>query len=202
MKFTLLALASAAPALALFNYTIAVGKDEVENNDLIIFQFYGGTHRVIQSSFGSPCSSNGGFDSQQIVTPNGTVGVSRSFTVTNISTPLFFYDEADQNCLRGAVFCANTNEAGGSTQTCNLYKAAALAQGAAQGVTTSVRSNTPYSQSTASSASRTSSSARLTATSASASASATQSKSAAVGGVGASWLAGLVGLVAAVGVVA
>ncbi|KAI5481135.1 hypothetical protein MNV49_005570 [Pseudohyphozyma bogoriensis] len=200
-----------------FNYTIGVGKDEVtglpgvgfdpsrtvvaETGDLVIFSFLQGEHQVYQTIFSAPCSPGGEFTTPLLNVSNGTVsgGPSFSYEVTSLSTPLYFYDAAGVNCQQGAVFCVNTNE-NLANQSCSAFKAAALAIGASEGVTTSVR--------TASAAVPTNSSSTITSsptatanavTTSSASAASTTSKTGGAGrtvsGVVSGVVAGVLGVV-------
>ncbi|KAM0753479.1 hypothetical protein T439DRAFT_353280 [Meredithblackwellia eburnea MCA 4105] len=134
-----------------------------QNGDTIVFTMWQGEHRVLQGTPSAPCAPAGDFDTQVQTVPNGTTtgGPTFTFTVTNISQPLYFYDGTGVQCLQGAVFCVNTDESS-NTASCAAYKNAALSQGRDQGVTTSMRTNTPISTSSSTSSSPTSALATTT----------------------------------------
>ncbi|GAA5938856.1 hypothetical protein JCM1841_000410 [Sporobolomyces salmonicolor] len=159
MRFLLAALAVAS-AVSATQYTIGVGKDETtgyggypgfdpsrtqisdpESANQIVFEFLGGVHRVVQSTFDSPCSFSvpGGFDSGLQTVANGTLegnGPSATFTIANNSEVAYFSDIGDDNtpCWQGAVFCLNTDES--SAKSCAAFKTAALALGQDEDVAT------------------------------------------------------------------
>ncbi|GAA5873120.1 hypothetical protein JCM16303_006947 [Sporobolomyces ruberrimus] len=164
---TVTALAALASSAYGFVYTVGVGKDQttgqpgvgfdpsrsvvsdstIENE--VQFRFLQGTHRVVQSDFDSPCSSNGGFDSQVQDVPAGTAeesGPVATFTIPNNTGVYYFSDIGDDatECYLGAVFCLNTNEADDTT-ACHSFQAAALALGAQNGVTANTTSSTAAS---------------------------------------------------------
>jgi hypothetical protein len=59
--------------------------------NFIIFDFFSGPHRVVQSSFDAPCVASSGFDTQEIDVPAGTEsgGPTFVFPVTDSSEVLW-----------------------------------------------------------------------------------------------------------------
>ncbi|KAJ7367213.1 Cupredoxin [Mycena albidolilacea] len=103
------------------NVTAAVG-------DNIIFQFIAKNHTVTQSTFASPCeimtTPVAGIDSDfQNVPANATQIPQWSFTVNNISSPLWFFCRQTGHCAKGMVFSVN---APGTGKTFDAFKAAAM----------------------------------------------------------------------------
>ncbi|GAA5974932.1 hypothetical protein JCM5350_004509 [Sporobolomyces pararoseus] len=178
---TVAALTVFASAAHGFVYTVGVGKDQttgqpgvgfdpsrtvVSDNTIeneVQFRFLQGEHRVVQSDFDSPCSSNGGFDSGVQTVATGTAeesGPVATFTIPN-NTGVYYFSDIGSNaneCYLGAVFCLNTNEADDST-ACHSFQAAALALGAQYGVTANTTSSTAASIPSTTSTSAASSSA-------------------------------------------
>ncbi|GAA5936389.1 uncharacterized protein JCM15063_001873 [Sporobolomyces koalae] len=160
----LTALASAAHG---FVYTVGVGKDQttgqpgvgfdpsrtvvsdLNSSNEVQFRFLQGNHRVVQSDFDSPCSSNGGFDSGVQDVAAGTAeenGPVATFNIQN-NTGIYYFSDIGDNasqCYLGAVFCLNTNE-GDNDGACHTFQSAALALGAQYGVTANTTSSTAAS---------------------------------------------------------
>ncbi|KAF7307736.1 SH3 domain-containing protein [Mycena kentingensis (nom. inval.)] len=119
-------------------YTVGVGKDETTGKkgkgfdpssihpaagDTIVFEFRGGSHSAVQSSFANPCTSNGGFNSGvQTVDDNLEVdapGLPTVSLLVNDTQPLWFFDEAGGLCSEGAVLSVNPS----ATETDAQFKA-------------------------------------------------------------------------------
>ncbi|KAG7447726.1 uncharacterized protein BT62DRAFT_1061244 [Guyanagaster necrorhizus] len=82
------------------------------NGDIIKFTFTTGYHRVLASSFISPCTPSGGFDSGGQTVPEGTaVNASGLPTVSlqvNSTGPLWYAQRADgRQCNKGGVLSIN-----------------------------------------------------------------------------------------------
>ncbi|KAJ7616514.1 hypothetical protein FB45DRAFT_992818 [Roridomyces roridus] len=83
--------------------------------DNVAFQFLSGNHSITQSSFADPCTplASGAVDSGfQPVAANATQIPQFSFSVTNASTPLFFFSKQTapvNECQQGMVFAINAN---------------------------------------------------------------------------------------------
>jgi len=100
------------------NNTLAYDPPFVTANtgDIIAFQFLARNHTVTQSTFASPCqfmtSPSAGIDSgYQAVSPGATEIPQWSFTVSNSSTPLWFYCAQVGHCKQGMVFAVNPTAA-------------------------------------------------------------------------------------------
>jgi plastocyanin len=83
-----------------------------KEGDILSFQFLAGNHSVTQSSFDDPCTRlttpEPGIDSDyQPASANATMIPQWSFTVTNASTPLWFYCKQGPHCKSGMVFAVN-----------------------------------------------------------------------------------------------
>ncbi|KAK0491564.1 hypothetical protein IW261DRAFT_96427 [Armillaria novae-zelandiae] len=138
----ILALFVAIPLASATNITVSVGKDETTGKkgfgfapsyiypnigDLILFEFESGSHSVVESSFATPCTPNGGFDSQVQKVPDstdlGAPGLPTIDYYVNSTDTLWFSDQAGDNCKQGAVFVVNPTLA----QTAAQFKANAMA---------------------------------------------------------------------------
>lgn len=67
-------------------------------------------HTVTQSSFAAPCTNitGGGIDSGfQFIAPNATTISQYSFTLNNVTGPLWFYCRQANHCQQGMVFAVN-----------------------------------------------------------------------------------------------
>ncbi|KAJ7200283.1 hypothetical protein B0H12DRAFT_547583 [Mycena haematopus] len=100
--------------------------------DTVEFQFLSKNHSVTQSSFASPCTAlKGGVDSGfQAVGANATAIPEFSFTITNASTPLFFFSKQDalvNECQKGMVFTINADA--NSDKSFAAFQAAAEVSG-------------------------------------------------------------------------
>lgn len=131
---TLLGLAACASAA---NITVIVSQGGALNytpssvtaneGDVISFQFVAGNHTVTQSSFDNPCTQlSGGIDSEfQPVSSNASMVPEYSFTVSNASTPLWFFCEQGRHCEAGMVFAVNPT----ANETFDAFKAKATGGG-------------------------------------------------------------------------
>jgi plastocyanin len=86
------------------------------NGDTVAFQFLAKNHTVTQSTFATPCqimtTPNAGIDSGfQAVTPGAAQVPQWSVTVTNSSTPLWFFCRQTGHCQKGMVFAVNPTAA-------------------------------------------------------------------------------------------
>jgi len=82
------------------------------NGDTVAFQFLAKNHTVSQSTFAAPCqlmtTPSPGIDSGfQAVPANATSIPQWSFTITNNSTPLWFFCRQVGHCQKGMVFAVN-----------------------------------------------------------------------------------------------
>ncbi|KZT09715.1 uncharacterized protein LAESUDRAFT_646411 [Laetiporus sulphureus 93-53] len=130
--------------------------------DTLTFEFVAGNHTVTQSTFASPCSNftftNGstGVDSGfEFVATNATSFPTYSFTVTNASTPLWFYCRQTGHCEKGMVFAVNPT----------AEKTFAEFQAAAEKTTTNTTTSSSASVSGSSTASSTAASTSASTTS-------------------------------------
>ncbi|KAG6828139.1 hypothetical protein H0H92_009093 [Tricholoma furcatifolium] len=95
----------------------------VTNGTTITFKFTGapGNHSVTQSSFANPCEDlSGGFDSGWVFIPANNVSASPEWnlTITNASTPLWFYCKQLvplTHCSAGMVGAINAPGSGNHT---------------------------------------------------------------------------------------
>ncbi|KAF7375814.1 hypothetical protein MSAN_00471300 [Mycena sanguinolenta] len=154
LSFTRLSAAVAvlAPALSAYaaNILVLVGPNDqltfspsniaAAVGDTVTFQFESKNHSVTQSSFASPCTPlAGGIDSGfQFVAADATELPEFSFTVTNASTPLFFFSKQAavvNECQQGMVFSINADS--NSAKSFAAFQAAAEASGASSAPTSS-----------------------------------------------------------------
>ncbi|KAK0190387.1 hypothetical protein F5146DRAFT_551942 [Armillaria mellea] len=138
----ILSLLVAVPLVSAANITVSVGKDETTGKkglgfspsyiypnigDLILFEFESGYHSVVESSFATPCTPNGRFDSQVQIVPDstdmGAPGLPIVDYYVNSTDTLWFFDQVGDNCKHGAVFNVNPTAA----QTAAQFKANAMA---------------------------------------------------------------------------
>ncbi|KAJ7468654.1 hypothetical protein FB451DRAFT_1256889 [Mycena latifolia] len=133
------------PFVLATDFTVGVGKDENTGKkglgfdpssinpavgDTIVFEFRSGSHSAVQSTFDSPCTGNGGFNSG-VMTVDDSLGVDAPDLPTvrllvNDTQPLWFFDEAGGLCTKGAVLSVNPS----TTQTDAAFKANAAAASA------------------------------------------------------------------------
>ncbi|PBK67095.1 hypothetical protein ARMSODRAFT_1021055 [Armillaria solidipes] len=156
----ILSLFVAIPLVSAVNITVSVGKDETTGKkglgfapsyiypnigDLILFEFESGAHSVVESSFATPCTPNGRFDSRVQTVPDSTdVGAPGLPTVdyyVNSTDTLWFSDQAGNNCKQGAVFIVNPTAA----QTAAQFKANAMATALPTNTTSSPHHNSSTS---------------------------------------------------------
>jgi plastocyanin len=113
------------------------------NGDVVAFQFVAGNHTVTQSSFTDPCTMlttpTLGIDSGfQPVSANATMVPQYSFSVTNASSPLWFYCRQARHCEAGMVFAVNPT----ADNTFDAFKARAMGTNTTSSSTGSVPSQT------------------------------------------------------------
>ncbi|KAF7297193.1 SH3 domain-containing protein [Mycena indigotica] len=137
----LIVLSSLVPFVFGAVFTVGVGKDETTGKkglgfdpssihpaagDTIVFEFRSGSHSVLQSTFTSPCTSNGGFNSGvKTVDDNLEVdapGLPTVSLLVNDTQPLWFFDDAGGLCNKGAVLSVNPTQ----TQSDAQFKANSL----------------------------------------------------------------------------
>lgn len=140
------------------NGTLAFDPAEVTavNGDVIAFQFLSKNHTVTQSTFAQPCAniSDTGLDSGfQPVAADATSFMQYSFTMTNVSGPLWFYCRQAGHCAKGMVFAVNP------TAEKSFAAFQALAMGATANTTASGSSAAGGAAATSASASGTAASA-------------------------------------------
>ncbi|KAK0447734.1 hypothetical protein EV421DRAFT_158372 [Armillaria borealis] len=156
----ILSLFVAIPLVSAVNITVSVGKDETTGKkglgfapsyiypnigDLILFEFESGSHSVVESSFTTPCTPNGRFDSRVQTVPDSTdIGAPGLPTVdyyVNSTDTLWFSDQAGNNCKEGAVFVVNPTAA----QTAAQFKVNAMATALPTNTTSSPHHNSSTS---------------------------------------------------------
>ncbi|KAI0705944.1 Cupredoxin [Cytidiella melzeri] len=139
MHFSTLIAAFLVPATALAaNIIVKVGNNgtltydppsvTAVNGDVISFQFLSKNHTLTQSTFATPCqniSANGLDSGFQFVPPNATTISQYSFTMTNVSGPLWFYCRQANHCQQGMVFAVNPT----AQKTFAAFQANAMASG-------------------------------------------------------------------------
>jgi plastocyanin len=94
--------------------------------DTIAFTFLSKNHTVTQSTFAAPCTnfSADGIDSGFVpVDPAATSFQQYSFTMNNVSAPLWFYCRQAGHCGKGMVFAVNPTAA----KSYSAFQAAAMA---------------------------------------------------------------------------
>lgn len=102
---------------------------QVQNGDVVQFQFLDKNHTVTQSTFANPCSNitdaNGvvtGVDSGYQAVPAGATQFPVwQITVNNASAPLWFYCRQATHCQNGMVFAVNPT----AEKSFDAFKAAA-----------------------------------------------------------------------------
>ncbi|KAG6828168.1 hypothetical protein H0H92_008936 [Tricholoma furcatifolium] len=119
MRFFTTAFAAAAALIPMVSaeiFTVMVGQNQTvaysptrHVGDVVNFQFLSKNHTVTQSSFANPCTPlAGGVDSGfQPVATNATSFPQFSITITNTSTPFWFFCEQTGHCGKGMVFAIN-----------------------------------------------------------------------------------------------
>jgi len=140
MRFStaVVALASIVAISAQQTFTVVVGgnstltytPDTVNASvgDTVSFQFQTKNHTVTQSTFAAPCqimtTPAAGVDSGFMPVAAGTTSFPEwSFTVTNASSPLWFYCRQTGHCQQGMVFAINPTAA----KSFDAFQAAAKA---------------------------------------------------------------------------
>jgi len=128
MRFSAVAaaLVLAVTVSAQQNFTVIVGGNDTVTyspssvnasvGDTIAFQFQTKNHTVTQSTFAAPCQNmttpTAGIDSGfMAVAANASLFPEWSFTITNASTPLWFYCRQTGHCQQGMVFAVNPTAA-------------------------------------------------------------------------------------------
>ncbi|PHH49166.1 hypothetical protein CFIMG_007904RA00001 [Ceratocystis fimbriata CBS 114723] len=103
-------------------HTVQVGEiiypEEINADvgDEIEFQFESGTHSVVESSFGTPCSSNGGFASGAIKNEEWEDIKTGYLIEVTQDGPMWFYNGVGGRCHRkGTVGVINRPKSGGQT---------------------------------------------------------------------------------------
>jgi len=120
--------------------------------DVILFTFESKNHTVTQSSFAAPCQNisadpiDSGF---QFIPANSEQVMLFNFTVTNASTPLWFYCRQTGHCEQGMVFAINPPATGAKTFA--AFQAAAKATNATNSTAASTSSSASTKPSTTSS---------------------------------------------------
>ncbi|KAL2887709.1 putative GPI-anchored cupredoxin [Ceratocystis lukuohia] len=137
MRFTFAALLAATAAMAIptaapedspsevakrATHVVRVG-DTIEPANLVAsvgdkveFHFLPGVHSVVRSSYIDPCSSNGGFASTSVVTPNTQSQNAFAFVIEVKSMkPIWYYNGAGSACQSGVVGSINSPEKKGQS---------------------------------------------------------------------------------------
>ncbi|PFH50366.1 hypothetical protein AMATHDRAFT_61179 [Amanita thiersii Skay4041] len=115
------------PLVLATEFLVGVGKDETTGKkgkgfdpsvinpmygDIIRFEFNSGSHSVLQSSYDHPCTPLAGGYNSGVLQVSDDLPVdapslpSRTFLV-NVTTPLWFFDDAGGLCKQGAVLAIN-----------------------------------------------------------------------------------------------
>jgi len=130
------------------NGTLAFTPEAIFANpgDTVTFQFQQKNHSVVQSSFANPCGpADGGFNSGYMpVAPDVTSNFPEYTIQVKDSKPIWVYCSQQiptSHCHKGMVFAVNCG-ATGSANSFDGFKAAAIAQGAADASSSSVPAST------------------------------------------------------------
>jgi plastocyanin len=143
--FALASLASVVSVASAENIVVQVGANgglaytpnnvTAKTGDTIVFQFLAKNHTVTQSTFAAPCTymtaPAAGIDSGfQNVPAGATVVPEWSFTLTNDTTPLWFFCAQPTHCQKGMVFSVNAPADASTGKTYSDFMTAAMATNA------------------------------------------------------------------------
>jgi len=117
------------------NFIVTVGKNatllydppsvQAKIGDTVSFQFMSKNHTVTQSTFDTPClpKADGVNSGYQFIPPGTSVFPEWAITVTNETTPIWFYCAQAPHCSLGMVFAINPT----AEKTFDKFHANALA---------------------------------------------------------------------------
>ncbi|KAJ0147279.1 Extracellular serine-rich protein [Colletotrichum tanaceti] len=123
-------------SVASTNNTLKFFPDKINApvGSMVQFQFRGGNHSVVQSTFDNPCipisnvnaSAKGVYSGYQPVQASAAMGQIPVFTVmVNSTTPMWLYCSQGKHCQNGMVMVINENSKANATRTIENYAKAA-----------------------------------------------------------------------------
>ncbi|KZL83544.1 extracellular serine-rich protein [Colletotrichum incanum] len=123
-------------SVASTNNTLKFFPDKINApvGSMVQFQFRGGNHSVVQSTFDNPCipisnvntSAKGVYSGYQPVAASAAMGQIPVFTVMVSSTaPMWLYCSQAKHCQNGMVMVINENSKANATRTLENYAKAA-----------------------------------------------------------------------------
>ncbi|GKT56744.1 extracellular serine-rich protein [Colletotrichum tofieldiae] len=123
-------------SVASTNNTLKFFPDKISApvGSMVQFQFRGGNHSVVQSTFDNPCipisnvnaSAKGVYSGYQPVAASAAMGQIPVFTVMVSSTaPMWLYCSQAKHCQNGMVMVINENSKANATRTIENYARAA-----------------------------------------------------------------------------
>ncbi|TDZ25277.1 Extracellular serine-rich protein [Colletotrichum sidae] len=130
-------------SVASTNNTLKFFPDKINApvGSMVQFQFRGGNHSVVQSTFDNPCipisnvntSAKGIYSGYQPVQASSSKGQIPVFTIqVNSSTPMWLYCSQGKHCQNGMVMVINENSKANASRTLENYAKGAKAVPAAQ----------------------------------------------------------------------
>ncbi|TQN66341.1 Extracellular serine-rich protein, partial [Colletotrichum shisoi] len=123
-------------SVASTNNTLKFFPDKINApvGSMVQFQFRGGNHSVVQSTFDNPCipisnvnaSAKGIYSGYQPVQASVAMGQIPVFTImVNSSAPMWLYCSQGKHCQNGMVMVINENSKANATRTIENYAQAA-----------------------------------------------------------------------------
>ncbi|WQF82028.1 Putative cupredoxin [Colletotrichum destructivum] len=123
-------------SVASTNNTLKFFPDKINApvGSMVQFQFRGGNHSVVQSTFDNPCipisnvnaSAKGVYSGYQPVQASAAMGQIPVFTVmVNSTAPMWLYCSQGKHCQNGMVMVINENSRANATRTIENYAKAA-----------------------------------------------------------------------------
>ncbi|KAK6225755.1 extracellular serine-rich protein [Colletotrichum tabaci] len=123
-------------SVASTNNTLKFFPDKINApvGSMVQFQFRGGNHSVVQSTFDNPCipisnvnaSAKGVYSGYQPVQASAAMGQIPVFTVmVNSTAPMWLYCSQGKHCQNGMVMVINENSKANATRTIENYAQAA-----------------------------------------------------------------------------
>ncbi|KAF9878896.1 extracellular serine-rich protein [Colletotrichum karsti] len=123
-------------SVASTNNTLKFFPDKINAavGSMVQFQFRGGNHSVVQSTFDNPCipiqnvntSAKGVYSGYQPVAASAAAGQIPAFTImVNSTTPMWLYCSQGKHCQNGMVMVINENTKANATRSLSNYAKAA-----------------------------------------------------------------------------
>ncbi|WYZ36799.1 hypothetical protein EsH8_II_000305 [Colletotrichum jinshuiense] len=123
-------------SVASTNNTLKFFPDKINAavGSMVQFQFRGGNHSIVQSTFDNPCipisnvnsSAKGLYSGYQPVQASAAMGQIPVFTIqVNSTTPMWLYCSQAKHCQNGMVMVINENSKANATRTIENYAKAA-----------------------------------------------------------------------------